>query len=503
MRKIREILRLHASGCSQRVIARSVGSARSTVGECLTRARMAGVSWPCELDDASLEKALYPPLPQVLPALRGSPDWPTVHTELKRKGVTLFLLWEEYKAQYPNGFQYSWFCQHYRAFACRVDLVMRQTHRAGAATFVDYAGHTVPIIDRYAGSAHDAQIFVAVLGASSYTFAEATLTQSLSDWLGSHQRAFNFFGGVTETVVPDNLKAGVTHPHRYEPEVNRSYAEFAAHYGVAVVPTRVAKPKDKAKVETAVLVVERWILARLRNQTFFTLAALNRAIAELLPLLNERPFKKLPGSRQSLYETLDRPALSPLPSTPYRFATWKKARVNIDYHIEIQRRYYSVPYQLVKTEVEARLTEHTVEIFHRSKRVASHLRANKKGHYTTVNAHMPRPHREYAQWSPQRLVNWAQKTGPATAELIGHILDSRRHPQQSFRSCLGILRLGKSYTAERLEAACQRALHIGAFSYKSIESILKHKLDQQPLPATPPAQPSLSHDNVRGPDYYQ
>lgn len=503
MRKIREILRLRAAGRSQRVIAQSVGIGQSTVGDCLTRARLADIHWPTDLADAALERALYPPPPEVPRDCRGVPDWSTVHRELRRKGVTLFLLWEEYKAQHPDGFQYSWFCQHYRAFAGKVDLVMRQQHRAGETTFVDYAGQTVPIVDRRTGEVRHAEIFVAVLGASSYTFAEATWTQSLPDWLGSHQRAFTFFGGVTETVVPDNLKTGVTHPHRYEPDLNRSYAEMAAYYGVAVIPTRVAKPKDKAKVEAAVLVVERWILARLRHQTFFDLAALNRAIGELLPLLNGRAFKKLPGCRKSLYETLERPVLSPLPSTPYQFATWKKARVSIDYHIDIERRYYSVPYQLVKREVEARLTEHTVEIFHRSKRVASHRRAAKAGHYTTVTEHMPRPHREYAEWTPQRLVGWAQKTGPASAELIGRILEIRRHPQQGFRSCLGILRLGKTHGETRLEAACRRALCIGALSYKSIESILKHKLDQQPLPDNQPDQPSLFHDNLRGPNYYQ
>jgi transposase len=502
MRKIREVLRLRAARRSQRVIAQSVGIGQSTVGDYLTRARLAGISWPTELDDGALEHALFPPRPAVPTCCRGTPDWPAVHQELKRKGVTLFLLWEEYKAQHPDGFQYSWFCQQYRAFAGKVDLVMRQHHRAGETTFVDYAGQTVPIVDRHNGEERAAQIFVAVLGASSYTYAEATWTQGLADWLGSHQRAFGFFGGVTETVVPDNLKAGVTHPHRYEPDLNRSYAEMAAHYGVAVVPARVAKPKDKSKVEAAVLVVERWILARLRHQTFFTLAALNRAIAELLAQLNGRAFKKLPGSRRSLYQTLERPVLSPLPPTPYVFATWKKVRVSIDYHVEIERCYYSVPYQLVKTELEARITAHIVELFHRGQRVASHRPAARAGHYTTVTEHMPRPHREYAAWTPQRLVTWAQKTGPATAELIGRILTSRRHPQQGFRSCLGILRLGKTHGAERLEAACRRALHIGAASYKSIDSILKHKLDQKPLPEKKPDQLIILHDNLRGSDYY-
>jgi transposase len=502
MRKIREVLRLHAAGRSQRLIAQSVSIGQSTVGDYLNRARLAGVGWPTVLDDAALERALYPPRPPVPSDCRGIPEWATVHRELKRKGVTLFLLWEEYKAEHPHGFHYSWFCQQYRRFAGRVDLVMRQSHRAGESTFVDYAGQTVPVVDRQSGEIRAAEIFVAVLGASNYTFAEATWTQSLPDWIGSHQRAFAFFGGVTETLVPDNLKTGVNHPHRYEPDLNRTYAEMAAHYGVAVIPARVAKPKDKAKVEAGVLIVERWILARLRNQTFFSLEALNQAIAELLPLLNGRAFKKLPGCRRSLYESLDRPALSPLPDTPYVFATWKKARVSIDYHIELERRYYSVPYQLVKCEVEARLTERMVEVFHRSKPVASHRRAAKAGHYTTLTEHMPRPHREYAEWTPQRLVHWAGESGPATAELIDKILASRRHPQQGFRSCLGILRLSKTYGAQRLEAACRRALHIGAASYKSVESILKHKLDQKSLPEKKPEQLTIVHDNLRGPDYY-
>ncbi len=503
MRKIREVLRLKAAGKGQRQIAASVGIGQSTVGDYVTRARRAGIDAGTELDDAALERALYPPKPALPDASRGLPDFSAVHREIKRKGVTLFLLWEEYKAAHPDGFQYSWFCQHYRAWAGKVDLVMRQHHRAGETLFVDYAGQTVPIVDRSTGELREAQIFVAVLGASNYTFAEATWTQALPDWIASHQRAFAFIGGVTETVVPDNLKSGVTRAHRYEPDLNPTYAEMAAHYGTTVLPARVARPRDKAKVEVGVQVVERWILARLRHQTFFSLDALNRAIAELLTRLNDRPFKKLPGSRGELYAQLDRPVLAPLPAQAYEFATWKKARVNIDYHIEFERHYYSVPYQLVRTEVEARVTAETLEILHRGRRIASHRRSFKPGGYTTIPAHMPRPHREYAEWTPRRLVEWASRTGPATAELVGDILARRRHPQQGFRSCLGILRLGKTYGDARLEAACRRALKIGAASYKSIDSILKHRLDEQPLPE--PAQPTLAldhHDNVRGPKYY-
>lgn len=504
MRRIKEVLRLAAAGRSQREMAQAVGTARSTVGEYLKRAEGAGLSWPLapEWDEASLERALFPPPPALPAATRGLPDFAHVHRELKRKGVTLFLLWEEYKGAHPDGFQYSWFCQHYRAFAGKVDRVMRQSHRAGEALFVDYAGQTVPVVDRSTGEIREAQVFVAVLGASNYTFAEATWSQALPDWIGSHQRAFAFFGGVTEAVVPDNLKSGVTRAHRYEPDLNPTYAEMAAHYGVAILPTRVAKPRDKAKAEVGVQIVERWILALLRDQTFFSLDELNRAIAELLSRLNGRPFKKLPGCRRELFEQLDQPALQPLPAQAYVFATWKKARVNIDYHIELERHYYSVPYQLVKAQVEVRTSAQTVEIFHRGRRVACHRRSHQPGRHTTVTAHMPRPHRDYAEWTPRRLVEWAKKTGPATGELIGRILTQRRHPQQGFRSCLGILRLGKTYSDTRLEAACARALTIGSASYKSIESILKHGLDREPLPQPAQTKLPLDHDNVRGPKYY-
>ena len=506
MRKIQEVLRLHAAGRSQQDISRSCGIGRSTVGEYLQRAHAAGLSWPLpdDLDAAGLERRLFPPLPQTA-TVRGQPDWATVHRELRRPGVTLWLLWEEYKAVHPQGYQYTWFCQQYRGWAARTDVVMRQSHRAGEKLFVDYAGPTAPIVDRTTGEIRQAQIFVAVLGASNYTYAEATWTQGLDDWLMAHVRAFAFFGGVPEIVVPDNLKAGVQAAHRYEPDLNPSYADLAAHYGVAVIPARAAKPRDKAKVEVGVQVVERWMLARLRHRQFFALAELNQVLRGLLEPLNQRPFKKLPGTRQQWFETLERPALRPLPAEPYELARWKKARVNIDYHIEVERHYYSVPYTLVRQEVEVRLTAATVEVFHHRQRVASHRRDPRPGRYTTVTAHMPKAHREYAEWTPARLVRWAEQTGPSTATLVERILATRPHPQQGYRSCLGILRLGQTYGADRLEAACRRALTIGGFSYKSVDSILKRGLDQQPLPdpVTPTeAVPAPIHTNLRGPAYY-
>ena len=506
MRKVKEVIRLREEcGLSQRQIAQSCQLSRTTVAEYLRRAALVGLTWPlvAELDERTLEQRLFPAQPGRPANRRMVPDWATVHQELKGKGVTLFLLWQEYKAVHPEGYQYSWFCQGYRAWARKLDVVLRQAHRAGEKLFVDYAGQTVPVQDSTTGTVRAAQIFVAVLGASSYTYAEATWSQTIADWTSSHSRAFAFFGGVPELVVPDNLKSGVQHPHRYEPVLNRTYQDLATHYGVAIVPARAGKPRDKAKVESGVLVVERWILARLRHQTFLSLADLNTAIRPLLESLNQRPFKKLPGSRHHLFVTIDQPALKPLPAIPYEYAEWKQARVNIDYHVAVDGHYYSVPYQLVKKQVEVRLTARIVECFYKGQRVSSHRRSGLKGRHTTVPEHMPKAHQRYLEWTPERLVRWAEQTGAATAQVVATILASRVHPQQGFRSCLGIMRLGKTYSSARLEAACQRALALDACAYRSIESILKHGLDQQPLPPERVSPPLPKHPNIRGPEYYQ
>ena len=505
MRKIKDVLRLKwGKGMSNRKIATTCGIGRPTVSEYLRRAEEAGVSWPlpADLGDVRLEQLLFPPPPDLPAQVRGIPDWLVVHQELKQKAVTLFLLWQEYRAAHPEGYQYSWFCDHYRAWQGKLDVVMRQDHRAGEKLFVDYAGQTVPIIDRATGEIREAQIFVAVLGASNYTYAEATWTQSLPDWIGSHRRTFNFLGGVPELVVPDNLRSGVSKAHRYEPDTNPTYQDMASHYGVAVLPARVRKPRDKAKVESGVLVVERWILAALRHRQFFSLLELNAAISDLLVKLNARPFRKLPGCRREHFEQLDRPALQPLPAEPYVYAEWKKARVHIDYHVAIEGHYYSVPYALIKREVEVRITGNTIECFHRGNRVASHRRSHQKGRHTTVPAHMPEAHRQAGEWSPERLAKWAASIGPATEKLIRTVMASRKHPQQAYRSCLGILRLGKAYGESRLEAACRRALMLGSCRYKSIESILKHRLDEQPLEEQQELALPETHDNIRGPAYY-
>jgi transposase len=476
---------------------------RVTVGDYLRRAEAAGLTWPLppDLDEATLEARLFPPQEQVPRNLRPLPVWPEIHQELQRKGVTLYLLWQEYKARHPDGFQYTVFTDRYRQWREQLDVVMRQCHRAGEKLFVDYAGPTVPIVDRTTGEIQSAQIFVAVLGASSYTYAEATWTQQLPDWIGAHVRAFGFFQALTEILVPDNLKSGVTTAHRYEPDLNPTYLEMARHYGIAIIPARSKKPRDKAKVEVGVQVVERWVLARLRHHTFFSLAELNAVIQDLLHDLNHRPFKKLPGTRAERFETIDRPAMRPLPATPYEFAEWRKVRVNIDYHVEIDKHYYSVPYTLVSLPLEVRMTQTTIELIYRGKRITSHARSYQQHHYSTCIEHMPKTHQAYAQWTPKRLIDWAAQTGPATAAVVNHILCERRHPQQGFRSCLGIMRLAKTYTAARLEAACERALKLKAMSYKSIESILKRRLEDAPLPAESTTAP-ITHENLRGPAYY-
>jgi transposase len=375
-------------------------------------------------------------------------------------------------------------------------------HLAGEKLFIDYCGPTMPIVDRHTGEFREAQIFVSVLGASSYTYAEATYTQSLPDWIASHQRALRFYGGVPALLVPDNLKAAVNSADRYEPGINATYAEMATHYGTAVLPARPYKPKDKAKAEVGVQVVERWILARLRHHTFFSLAELNAAITALLPALNERPFQGRTESRKDLFESIDRPALKPLPADDYEYAEWRKAKPGIDYHIAVDKRFYSVPHALIGQALEVRLTATTVEVLHKGQRVAAHPRHG-QGRYTTETAHMPKAHQAHRDWSPGRFLNWAKTIGPCTAQVIEQQLTDRPHPEHGYRACLGLLKLSRGYGKPRLEAACERALAIHSASYRSVASILKEGLDRQPLHDDQASQAELPlHTNVRGPGYY-
>ena len=509
MRQIKEVLRLKfAAHLSQRQIARSLKLSTGVVAKYLAAAERAGLtSWPLpdEMDEADLARALWPDsaVPPARAQRLSTLDFAEIHTQLKRKGVTRQLLWEEYAASHPDGYGYTQFCVLYRRWRKTLKISMRQTHRAGEKLFVDYCGQTVPIVNIATGEVCEAQVFVAVLGASNYTYAEATATQGLPDWIGAHTRAFSFFGGVPQLIIPDNLKSGVTRACRYEPLLNTSYAEMLAHYGTAALPARPYKPRDKAKVEVAVQVVERWILARLRHQTFFSLFDLNLMIRTLLAELNERPFKRLPGTRRTQFEALDRPALSPLPGEPYEYAEWKKARVNLDYHVEVDGHYYSVPHSLVKREIEVRLTARTVEFFHGAKRVAAHARSSLRGSHSTQPDHMPRAHRAHLEWTPGRFLTWATTIGPATRDLVRHLLETRPHPEQGYRSCLGLLSLAKSYGAPRLELACERALALSSPTRRSVLSILRRGLDQLPLQTEERTQTIRSHENVRGAAYYQ
>jgi len=505
MRKIREALRLkHALGLSERQIAVSVGVSRSTVAEYLRRAGVVGITWPVPegMDDAELERRLFtPPSFEATPA-RAQPDWNQAHKELRRQGVTLLLLWEEYRAEHVDGYGYSRFCDLYRAWLKSVSATMRQTHAAGEKLFVDWAGATVPVFDMDTGEERRAHIFVAVLGASNYTYAEARWSEALPEWIGAHVNAFTAIGGVAGAVVCDNLKAGVTATCRYEPGINRTYQDLATHYGTAILPTRPRKPRDKAKVEVAVLIIERYVLARLRKQRFFSLVELNAAIRQIVADLNARVMRKLGVSRRELLETIERLALKGLPSEPYQYAEWRKCRVAPDYHVEIERHYYSVPSRLIREQVEARITDTTVEIFHKGSRVASHVRSSVNHRHTTVREHMPSAHRRYAEWTPARMMHEARKIGPATIALIEAIMKAKPHPEQGFRACLGILRLARSYGPARVEAAARRGNDIGATTYGSIASILKSGLDRafahEPTPDTPP----IRHGNIRGTGYY-
>ncbi len=504
MRKVKEIIRLKQElGLSARQIARSCSISHSTVLDVLRRAEEAALYWPFpdHLDDCTLEARLYPARDDKADGSRIQPEWPMVHRELKRKGVTLQLLWQEYKQAYPDGYQYSYFCELYQKWSGTLDLPLRQVYRAGEKMFVDYAGMPLKVVDIRTGKVFEAPVFVAVLGASNYTFAEATPSQELEHWIGSHCRCLEYFDGVPECIVPDNLRSGVTRACRYEPDINPTYQEMAAYYGTAIIPARPRHPRDKAKVETGVQIVERSILAPLRNRTFFSISEGNTAIQEGLEKLNEKPFQKLEGSRRLLYEELEKTALKRLPSRRYEFARWKKARVNIDYHAEVEKNYYSVSYRLVKEQVDVRLTDTTVEILHKGKRVASHLRLYGKGKFSTISEHRPASHQKYLEWTPSRIIRWAEQTGAHTAKLVKQILESKPHPEQGYRSCLGLLRLGQRYSDERLEAACSRAITIGAFSYKSVKTILDSGLDRLPVPDLFAAAP-IEHSNLRGAKYF-
>jgi transposase len=504
MRRIRDLLRLkHENGLSSRLISASLGISKGAVSSYLQRAQVAGLSWPLpdDLTDTALERLLFPgaPAPDLQP--RPEPNWAYIDQELRRAGVTRGLLWQEYRADHPDGFGYAWFCERYDQWKRRVSPSMRQRHAAGEKVFVDYAGDTINVIDPVTGHAQAMKLFVAAMGASSYIYAVARPSEGLADWIACHVDLFDFLGGVPTIVVCGNLKAAVTNPDRYEPGLNRTYQDLSRHYGTTIIPARPYKPRDKAKVEQSVLLAQRWILARLRNQRFFALAELNQAIAELARDLNGRIMRAYGASRAELFASVDAPALKPLPDQPYAFASWKRCRVGLDYHVEVTGCWYSVPYRLIRELVDVRVTEGVVEIFHKGGRIASHAKSKGRRSHVTVPEHMPSAHRRHASWTPNRIMAAADKIGPSAAALFSQIMTDRPHPEQGFRTCIGILSLEKTYGQARLEAACQRAGLIKARSVSSVRSILQNGLDRAFLDLEPEPEP-LRHRNIRGRDFF-
>jgi len=504
MRDLREILRQRLQlGRSLRKTAETVRLSTGCVATASTRAKALGLDWSAieKLDDEELETRLYGPRGGKHNG-RPEPDLPRVHVELRRTGVTLQLLHLEYLDEHPDGYRYTMFCDRYSRWVRKQRLSMRQTHLAGDKMFVDYSGKRPHIVDALTGEIIEVELFVAVLGASNYTYAEATYTQQVPDWIASNTRALAFIGGVPNAVVPDQLKSAVTVSCKYEPGIQKTFDEWARHHMTTILPARPRKPKDKAKVEVAVQVAQRWILARLRNQTFFSLAEINARIAELCADLNNRQMRTYKASRRELFERLDRPALHPLPDYPYEYAEWKQVALNIDYHAEFEGHYYSAPHGLRGEELWLRATAATVEIFRLSHREAAHARSRLQGRHTTVTAHMPVAHQQHAEWTPERILGWAATVGVNTRLFAERLLTERSHPEHGYRSCLGVFRLAKKYGAERVEAACARALTVGARSYRHVASILQHGLDRAPALDVEPRGPSVTHENVRGRDYY-
>jgi len=507
MRKIREVLRLKFDRKrSQREVATACNLSPATVWDTVQRFKASGLDWPLadEITDEGLETKLYPPpTPE---KDRPAPDWAALHRERKKaKNVTLQLLWEEYKAIHPAGYEYSWFCNGYRAWAKTVDPVMRQVYHFGDKCFVDYAGETVSIVDPITGQVTEAQIFVGTLGASNYTYAEAQPGQDLASWVMGHVRMFEYFGGVPLVLIPDNLKSGVKKACFYDPDINPTYQAVAEHYDTCVIPARVKKPRDKAKGENAVLQAERRIIAPLRNRVFHSLRELNGAILELLDALNERPFQKLQGCRREVFERDERPVLTPLPAQRFVYVHRKDATVGVDYHVEYDGHFYSVPYGLVGERVEIFASTAVIELVHAGTRVSSHQRSRHKGGFTTNPDHRAPNHRRELEWTPERFKGWAKKLGPNVVLMVEGILASFRYPEQGYRRCLGLLGLDKKYGAQRLDAACARCLSLGAIQLRSVKSTLEKRLDLQQLPAAEGGNDENRrvHDNVRGPDYYQ
>ncbi len=525
MRQVREVLRLrYEHDRTHREIAVAVGMSSSSVCDYLARAERAGLTWAVarDLSEGEIATRLFRYVERNEPAARAPIDLAWVRREMRRTGVTMYLLWTEYaeaaraRDASVRPYQYSQFCDAYARHRRALSPVMRQVHRAGEKLFIDFSGKRPDIVDPKTGEVIAVELYVAVLGASSYTYVEATRSQSLANFVGATVRALDFLDAVPAVLTPDNLKSAVTKACRYEPEINATFAEMGKHYGCVIIPARPRKPRDKAVVEVGVQIAQRWILACLRHRTFFSLDELNAAIDELLEKLNARPFARgREGCRRSEFETIDRPAMKPLPPTRYVLAQWKfDVGVGLDYCVEFDGRIYSVPCALIQQRVDVRATASAVEILRNNERVAVHVRSfGPKGRPTIAPEHRPRSHREYGAWPPDRMIRWAESIGPNVGALVTTMLRADPHPELRYRSCLGVLRMGKTYGDARLDAACARAIALGANSYRTVSEMLKRRLESAPLPDAPPASGAADasaaipmsdtvRENVRGADYF-
>lgn len=506
MNQIKEILRLHfVLGLNQSEISRSVSISRSTVQNYICRAASKGIT-KTNLDDFSEESLVLLFKPDLSNrGKKAEPDYLYIQRELVKKEVTIALLWQEYIEANPEGHSYSGYCSYYHRWKASQKLSMRCSHKSGEKLYVDFAGLTVPVYDSSSGDvSFRAQVFVSVLGASNYIYAEAVPDQSLIHWIGAHVRAFSFYGGVTEIVVPDNLKSGVKKASFYDPEINPGYSDFARHYNLAVIPARVRKPKDKAKAEVGVQVVQRWILAVLRKNRFYSIAELNIAIRVLLEKVNAKKMKSYGVSRKELFDSSEKEFLKPLPLKEYQLYNTKLCRVNIDYHVQVEHHYYSVPFEFVGKVVEVRIREQTVEIIEAGKRIAIHALSKNKYQHTTERSHMPPSHQAMEKWHPTRLISWGEKIGPETKIQVENLLKSKVHPEQSYRACLGLLNLAKKVGGERLESACRRANYLNVASLRRVKSILDTEMDKLALfeGANSAEIEAILHSNIRGSKYY-
>jgi transposase len=505
VRKIREIIRLKEEvGLSNRAIARACKISNSTVGDYLRRIQEAGLHWPLaeEINEEELTHKLFPEDKVAVEPVRPLPDWEEIRKELSKKGVTLRLLWIEYHEKHSDGYKYSQYCEYYRRWSKTQSPTAHIPHTGGEEMEVDYPGLMVAIVNPETGEVRQAPVFVATLPASNYLYAEVQPSQESCHWINGHVRAFEFFGGVARILRPDNPKTGVKSPDYYEPDLNPTYQAMAEYYQVAVLPARVRKPKDKANVENGVQNVERWIIAPLRNRTFFSEAEANRAFKPLLEALNNRPMLHLGKSRRQLFEELDQPALRPLPEKSYQFAFWKTVRVNIDYHVSFEKHFYSVPHILIHQAVEIKATERMIEVFHKGKQVAVHPRSATAGRFSTRAEHMPSNHRFILELDAGWLLKQAEKVGPRTGQYVTALLHARPFPEQAYRSCLGVLSLARKYPASLLETACQCLLEAHLLSYRDLKSELQ-ALARSSASPTPQPTPLPVHENIRGETYYR